>query len=150
YSITKNMDFLRRMWPCVKKGVEFLLRYIDNETGLPWLSFDLWEERLGEHAYSSAAVCAGIEAGARIAELLGEPPELAGKWREHAVRLREAIFRNFWKPEWNRFIRSIRVKLNGWGEEHTDRKVWLKVNEKSITRDYTLEDGTPDISMLGL
>jgi oligosaccharide amylase len=150
YNVTKNRDFLVRLWPCVKKGVEFLVRYIDNETGLPWLSFDLWEEQLGEHAYSSAAVCAGIEAGARIAELLGEPRELAEEWREHAGRLREAIFRNFWKPEWNRFIRSIRVKLNCWGEEHTDRKILLKINEKSIARDYTLEDGTLDISLLGL
>jgi GH15 family glucan-1,4-alpha-glucosidase len=144
------MNFLARLWPCVKKGVEFLIKFTDNETGLPWLSFDLWEERLGEHAYSSAAVCAGIEAGAQIAELLGESRELAEKWREHAGRLREAIFRNFWKPEWNRFIRSIRVKLNGWGEEHTDRKIWLKTNDKSITRDYTMEDGTLDISLLGL
>lgn len=150
YNVTKNLDFLSRLWPCVNKGVDFLVRYTDNETGLPWLSFDLWEERLGEHAYSSAAVCAGIEAGARIAELLGKPPELAEEWREHAGRLREAIFRNFWKPEWNRFLRSIRVKLNGWGEEHTDRKIWLKANDKSIARDYTMEDGTLDISMLGL
>ena len=150
YNVTKNLDFLSRLWPCVKKGVEFLVRYTDKETGLPWLSFELWEERLGEHVYSSAAVCAGIEAGVRIAELLGKSPEFAEKWREHAGRLREAIFRNFWKPEWNRFIRSIRVKLNSWGEEHTDRKVWLKVNDKSIARDYTLEDGILDISMLGL
>jgi glucoamylase len=150
YKITKDKEFLVRMWPCVRKGVEFLLSYRDMETDLPWLSFDLWEERLGEHAYSSAAVCAGIMAGAEIAEITGEAPELAAHWREQADRLRDAIFRSFWKPEWNRFVRSIRVKLNGWGEEHTDQKVWLKTNDKSITRDYTLTDGTLDISLLGL
>ena len=42
------------------------------------------------------------------------------------------------------------MKLNGWGEEHTDAKVWLQMNDKSITRDYTLFDGTLDISLLGL
>lgn len=150
YKASGNKEFLRDMWPAVKKGVEFLLSYMDAETGLPWLSFDLWEERLGEHAYSSAAVCAGIEAGIEIADMLGESVQISGKWRESASKLRDAIFNNFWKPEWNRFVRSVRVKLNGWGEEHTDARVWLKSNELGITRDYSLLDGIIDISLLGL
>ena len=150
YKAAGNFDFLKELWPAVLKGVEFLLNYTDGETGLPWLSFDLWEERLGEHAYSSAAVCAGIEAGAEIAEILGESRGLTDKWRESASRLREAIDKNFWKPEWNRFVRSVRVKLNGWGEEHTDARVWLKQNDFGMTRDYSLLDGTIDISLLGL
>ncbi|HEX3000058.1 MAG TPA: glycoside hydrolase family 15 protein, partial [Armatimonadota bacterium] len=150
YRTAGDLEFLREMWPAVNKGVEFLLSYTDSETGLPWLSFDLWEERLGEHAYSSAAVCAGIEAGAEIAEILGESRALTEKWRESASRLREAIVKNFWKPEWNRFVRSVRVKLNGWGEEHTDAKVLLRQNELGIARDYSLLDGIIDISLLGL
>jgi len=150
YKVTKNKDFLIKLWPCVQKGVEFLIKFTDAETGLPWLSFDLWEERLGEHAYSSAAVCAGIQAGAEVADLIGAPQELSAKWRGHAQKLREAILKNFWKPEWNRFVRSIRVKMNSWGEENTDQKIWLQMNSKSITRDYTLIDGTVDISLLGL
>lgn len=150
YKAVGKKDFLREMWPAVKKGVEFLLGYMDAETGLPWLSFDLWEERLGEHAYSSAAVCVGIEAGAEIAELLGESAVFSDSWRESALKLRGAIMKNFWKPEWNRFVRSVRVKLNGWGEEHTDAKVWLKLNELALTRDYSLLDGIIDVSLLGL
>lgn len=158
YKAAGNIDFLKEMWPAVAKGVEFLLSYTDDETGLPWLSFDLWEERLGEHAYSTAAVCAGIEAGAEIADILGEsdmpvPGELrtiSEKWRASAGKLREALEKNFWKPEWNRFVRSIRVKLNGWGEEHTDEKVWLKQNGFGMAGDYSLLDGTIDISLLGL
>lgn len=150
YEVSGNKAFLAELWPCVRKGVEFLLSYMDAETGLPWLSFDLWEERPGEHAYSTAAVCAGIEAGAKIAEIIGEQLSLANGWREAAARLRDALERNFWKPEWNRFVRSIRVKLNGWGEEHTDSKVWLKMNDRSIARDYSLLDGAVDISLLGL
>ncbi len=150
YKAAGKKEFLRDMWPAVKKGVEFLLGYMDAETGLPWLSFDLWEERLGEHAYSSAAVCAGIEAGAEIADLLGEASVLSASWRESALKLRGAIMKNFWKPEWNRFVRSVRVKLNGWGEEHTDAKTWLKLNELGITRDYSLLDGIIDVSLLGL
>ncbi len=186
YENTGNIQFLRDMWPSVKKGIGFMLSFLDAETGLPWLSFDLWEERLGEHAYSSAAVCAGIEAGAAIAEILANkdgakieaggapideksvsaskvltvsedaiptPTELtstAEAWEKAAADLRKSIERSFWHPEWNRFVRSIRVKLNGWGEEHTDAKVWLKTNDRSICRDYSLVDGSLDISLLGL
>ncbi len=229
YIMSGDKAFLAEMWPSVKRGTDFLLNYMDHETGLPWLSFDLWEERLGEHAYSTAAVCAGMEAGAKIAEILcaertcsavsmageaagtreaesageltaestemglaadtgelteaggaaeagptaeaggtaktglaaeaaGEAAEvgpeglqqLAEVWREAAGRLREALQANFWKSELNRFARSVRVKLNGWGEEPTDAKVWLKMNDRSIVRDYSLLDRTADISLLGL
>lgn len=158
YEVTKNKEFLKELWPCVKKGVEFLTGYVDRETGLPWLSFDLWEERLGEHAYSTAAVCAGVEAGIKIAEILAEEDEdfmaehsmLINSWRECAISFRKSLERYFWHYDWNRFMRSVRVKLNGFGEEHTDSKVWLKVNDISIVRDYSLTDGTLDVSLLGL
>lgn len=155
YEACGDKAFLTELWPCVKKGVDFLIRYVDGETGLPRLSFDLWEERLGEHAYSTAAVCAGIEAGVRIAQILefGDPfdsEQVPANWHEAAVKMREALERNFWKPEWNRFVRSVRVKQNAWGEESTNAKVWLKMNENSIARDYSLLDGTVDISLLGL
>ena len=150
YEYRCNKELLAELWPCVKKGVEFLLSYLDRESGLPWLSFDLWEERLGEHAYSTAAVCAGIEAGAKMAEILEIDRAKAEDWREAASRLHSALEKNFWKPEWNRFVRSVRVKLNAWGEEYTAEKVWLKINDRSITRDFSLLDGAIDISLLGL
>ncbi len=173
YETTGNINFLNDLWPSVKMGVEFLLSYMDDETGLPWLSFDLWEERLGEHAYSSAAVCAGIEAGATIAEILAdkcavsseaqvrattaeesiaqaELKAAAKEWKNAAEALHRSIESNFWHPELNRYVRSVRVKLNGWGEEHTDNRVLLKINSISITRDYSQLDETPDISLLGL
>lgn len=150
YRMTDDKGFLASMWECVRKGVEFLLKYIDAETGLPWLSFDLWEERLGEHAYSAAAVCAGIKAGAEIGTILGKTEGMLHRWREAADAICAAVERNFWKPEWNRFIRSIRLKLNPWGEEHTGGRVWLETDNKGNHRDFTLEDGIVDISLLGL
>ncbi len=158
YEVSQNKEFLKGLWPCVKKGVEFLTGYVDRETGLPWLSFDLWEERLGEHAYSTAAVCAGVEAGVKIAEILAaeneafkaEHSSLINSWRSSAFSFRASLERYFWHYDWNRFMRSVRVKLNGYGEEPTDSKVWLKVNDISMVRDYSLIDGTLDISLLGL
>jgi len=158
YEATGNKAFLREMWLCVKMGVEFLTQYVDGETGLPWLSFDLWEERLGEHAYSTAAVCAGVEAGVRIIEILSEEDgdfkaehaSMADSWRKSALSFRRSLERYFWHYDWNRFMRSVRVKLNGFGEEPAGEKVWLKLNDLSFPRDYSLTDGNLDISLLGL
>ena len=128
YNVTKSMDFLSRLWPCVNKGVDFLVRYTDNETGLPWLSFDLWEERLGEHAYSSAAVCAGIEAGARIASVWQTPV-----LRRNGGARRQAQGSDIQELEarMEQVSRSIRVCSMA-GEEHTDRKIWFKAMTKAL------------------
>lgn len=150
YEMTGNIGFLTDMWDCVKKGIMFLVDYIDKDTGLPWLSFDLWEERLGEHAYSSAAVYGGIMAGVEIGKILGIPDELLDEWRDSAGKIKAAIEMNFFKPELNRFIRSIRTKLNPWGDEYAWDRIWLKVNSKDNYRDFTREDRTVDISLLGL
>jgi glucoamylase len=150
YKESKNRLFLEKMWNSVKIAVEFMIGFIDEETGLPCPSFDLWEERFGEHAYSAAAVYGGIMAGAKIADIIDEGKRLADRWRTAADMLKKAIEQNLWKQEWNRFIRSIRVKLNPWGEEHSNEKIMLRVNSKGYQRDLTLEDGIIDVSMLGI
>jgi len=134
----------------IKKGVEFLTRFIDSDTGLPAPSYDLWEERVGEHTYSSAAVYAGIKAGAEAARILGASEELIEKWEKAASDMKASIEKNFWRDEAGRFIRSVRTKLNPWGSEHSPYTTVIKVNEKGYFRDVTLEDWTIDVSLLGV
>lgn len=150
YEKTGDRHFLERMWESVRKGVEFLIGFVDEETGLPRPSFDLWEERFGEHAYSSAAVYGGIRAGVEIAGILGAEEGIVKRWKAAAEGMKRAIERNFWKEEWRRFARSVRVKLNPWGSEHSHFKTEIKVNPKGYYRDVTLEDGTIDVSLLGV
>lgn len=150
YEVTKNIDFLKSMWESIKKGVEFLTRFIDSDTGLPAPSYDLWEERVGEHTYSSAAVYAGIKAGAEAARILGASEELIEKWEKVASDMKASIEKNFWRDEAGRFIRSVRTKLNPWGSEHSPYTTVIKVNEKGYFRDVTLEDWTIDVSLLGV
>ena len=149
YKITGSTGFLEKMWNSVEKAVDFMIDFIDNETGLPGPSFDLWEERMGEHLYSSAAVYGGIKAGVDIARILRKSDILIYKWERACEAIKEAIDRNFWKEEKARFIRSVRVKLNPWGGEHSPHTTIIKVNSKDYYRDVTLEDGTMDVSLLG-
>lgn len=149
YKFTGNIDFLSQMWETVKKAVNFMIDFIDVETGLPSPSYDLWEERVGEHAYSSAAVYAGIMAGVEIADLLKVPESVGKRWRAAAEGIKESIVEKLWKENEKRFIRSIRVKLNPWGSENSGYTTVIKVNPKGYYRDVTLEDWKVDVSLLG-
>jgi len=150
YEVTGNIEFLTNMWESVRKAVNFMVSYIDPETQLPGLSYDLWEERFGQHTYSCAAVYSGIMAGVKIAELLRIPEGETAGWRDAAGRIKDAMERVLWKDERGHFIRSIRTKLNPWGSEHSERTTVVKVNPKGYMRDVTLEDPAIDVSLIGV
>lgn len=75
----------------VKPAATFLAEYRDEATGLPKPSYDLWEERYGIHAHTTATVIAGLEAAAKIALELEEDPNgyyaAAGQMRTGLQRL---------------------------------------------------------------
>ncbi|MCX7748923.1 MAG: glycoside hydrolase family 15 protein [Clostridia bacterium] len=150
YEIAKDRSFLEKVWPSVQKGVEFLISFTDEETGLPKPSYDLWEERVGEHTYSCAAVYGGIKSGAKIASILGLDPSIITKWEKAAFNLKAAIEKNLWKENQKRFIRSVRTKLNPWGGEYSNNITVIQVNSKGYSRDVTLEDWMVDVSLLGI
>jgi len=150
YEVTRDKSFLQKMWETVDKGVDFLVNFIDDETNLPKPSYDLWEERVGEHTYSCAAVYAGIMAGVKVAEILNVVKEDVKNWNKVADDIKKAMETRLWKNEAGRFIRSVRTKLNPWGSEHSHHTTVIEVNSKGYRRDVTLEDWTIDISLLGV
>ena len=150
YNYVKSIEFLKSVWSSVEAGANFLVGFIDEATGLPKPSFDLWEERYGEHAYSSAAVFAGLHSASEIARILSKADESSQKWDEAADKIKQAIVKCFWKGDFKRFIRSVRVKLNGWGQEVSQDTTMIEVNPKGYMRDVTLEDWIVDVSLVGL
>ena len=97
-------DVLLDLWPLVKGAATFLSEFRDRETGLPAPSYDLWEERLGIHLYSTAAVAHALERAARIAEEIGKDP---GPWRAASVEISRAAVPLFWDEGRQRFVRSL-------------------------------------------
>ncbi len=150
YRVTGSMEFLKGVWDSVKRGTDFLAGFIDEETGLPKPSYDLWEERVGEHTYSSAAVYGGIKAGIEIAGILGVADGSTGLWEKVCHSIREAMEGLLWKEEHGCFIRSVRVKLNPWGGEPSDNTTVIEVNPKGYKREVSMEDWTVDVSLLGV
>jgi oligosaccharide amylase len=97
------------VWNAVEAGANFLIRMLDDN-GLPKPTHDLWEERVAQHAYSSAAVYGGLDAAARIAEARGRQ-DRADVWREAARRVRESISARLWDETRECHYRSIRLTV---------------------------------------
>ncbi len=97
-------DVLLAHWPMVKGAANFLTGFRDPATKLPAPSFDLWEERLGIHLYSTAAVAHALERAARVAEEIGKDP---GNWRTAAEEIAGAAVEHFWDSAKERFVRSL-------------------------------------------
>ena len=104
YEYTKKLEFLEEMWGSVKKATLFLMSFIDEETGLPKPSYDLWEERLGEHTYSSATVYGALRAAAKMSRELNVDIPLSELWDKSADELKNNIDQKLWSEEDKRFI----------------------------------------------
>lgn len=128
YRFTGDREFLSNMWPAIEKGAQFLLSYIDEDTGLPLESYDLWEERVGQHTYSAAAVCGGLRGASKFAKELGFK-DLASQWEKGALSIKKSIEDRCWDSDKERFLRGIKpCRRHG------------KIHEDSIV----------DISLIGL
>jgi len=112
--------------PCA----DFVAAYRDEATGLPLPSYDLWEERRGIHAYTCAAVWAGLRESASLADRLGHPR--AAAWREAAAAVQRGFAVHFWDESARRFAR----RLTGRGA--------------ALQRDLTIDSALLSIATFGL
>ncbi len=106
--LSKDYDLLKKAYPAVRKAADFLASYRDEKLGLPLESFDLWEERLGVHAYTVAAVYAGLRAAARFADSLGEEED-SDRWISAAQEVKKAVAEHMFDKGLGRFVRTVRI-----------------------------------------
>lgn len=141
--VTNNEALLKELWEMTEKGADFLCRNL-SENGLPVPSFDLWEERYGQHLYSAAAVWGGLRAAAEMGKRLHKDVRA---YEMAAETLKNAISEQGYHPDLGRFIRSRNSAVNGdglgsWRE--------IAVNAFGDKRWVAEADPTVDISLLGL
>lgn len=148
----EKQDFVRLVWDAVRRGAGFLARSIDAANGLPIASRDLWEERLGQHTYSSAAVYAGLRAAAAFAEVLLEP-ELSAKWSRIADVIAEQIVTLSWNENNGSFYRGIGLHVDQESYEQAKQDglaVSRLMDNKGYLRYRIAFDPTVDVSLLGV
>lgn len=103
----RDIEFIEGVYPnLVLKATDFLLDYLDSDTGLPRASFDLWEEKLGTFTWTAATVYAALIAAARFARVFynRERHEILVR---AAADLKAAMISQLYDPEKGRFLRAI-------------------------------------------
>lgn len=64
--------------------------FIDEQTGLPHASYDLWEEKFLTTTYTVCTVIAGLETASKLAQAFDRPEE-ASRWKKTAAGIRENL-----------------------------------------------------------
>lgn len=100
YNWTADSDFVREMWPCVLKAMDWCYRMdvdgdllVDNPpAGHQW--YDHGEKNMIDMV---AIWCKALFAASELADVLSDPR--AEKWRLDAERVREIINQDFWNEK---------------------------------------------------
>ncbi len=95
----------------IKPMADFLADYIDEHTGLPKASYDLWEEIFATFTYSTAVTYGALLAASELAAIAGDS-ESAVKWRSSADDMKAAAVRHLYNQERGVFYKSVSV-VNG-------------------------------------
>ncbi|HEX7707828.1 MAG TPA: glycoside hydrolase family 15 protein [Thermoanaerobaculia bacterium] len=107
YARTRDLDLLRSVYErLVRNAADFLVAFRDPATGLPLPSYDIWEERRGVFTFTSAAVWAGLDAAAGIANLFNDQ-ERRATYAAAASEIRDAIRTHLWIENEGRFARGL-------------------------------------------
>jgi glucoamylase len=67
----------------VVSGANWMITFIDDKTGLPHASYDLWEEKFLTSTYTVCTVIAGLRTASKLAEAFDRADE-ASKWLKAA------------------------------------------------------------------
>lgn len=99
-------DFYESM---VRPMANFLAEYIDEATGLPKPSYDLWEEVYLTTTYTTSVTYAALLAAAELAEAASDSDN-AVKWRSAADDILAAARRYLYNRERRAFYKGVRMQ----------------------------------------
>jgi len=87
----------------------FMSSFVDDTTGLPKPSYDLWEQTFQTSTYTTAVTYAALIAAADLASAANDP-DSAVKWRSAADDIQTAAHKHLYNKDRKVFYRGINVK----------------------------------------
>ncbi len=107
FTIYRDVELIKPLYkPLIKSAGDFMLGYREQRTGLPFPSYDLWEEKRGISTFTTAAVIAGLRAAANFAKAFGENDK-SSSYMEGAAQMRAAMMEHLYSREAGRFVKMI-------------------------------------------
>jgi len=87
FETTQDAEFVQSMYTTfIQPAANFMAEFRDESTKLPHASYDLWEEKFGTTAYTTALVYRALITAAEMAEVF-EFPDDAAHWRDVAAEI---------------------------------------------------------------
>ncbi len=127
----EDVDFIKPLYsPIIKAAANFLISYYDKELNLPLPSYDLWEERLGVHIFTSSAVYIALLSAADFANFFGDL-DLSKTYASIAKKLRDSVVNNFYVND--HFVRTLMTEKG-----------------KVINKDSTVDASSLFVTLFGL
>jgi len=91
YEATKDDATIHSLYHTfVAPAANFMTSYIDDQTGLPHASYDLWEEKFLTSTYTVSVVIAALLAAAKLAKIVDAADD-ASKWQKAAHNIRDNL-----------------------------------------------------------
>lgn len=88
---SQDRDFVSGLYTTlIQPAADFMCKYIDEQTGLPHASYDLWEEKFLTSTYTSALVVQALLVAADFAEKF-EYPDDDVRWRDAASSIEKQL-----------------------------------------------------------
>lgn len=112
YRHTNEDDYVRNLYDTlIKPAGNFMASFIDQQTGLPHASYDLWEMKFYTTTYTTATVYQALLVAADFAEKF-EYPDDALKWESAAAKIHESS-KILFDEEKGRFRKGLLLDQDG-------------------------------------
>lgn len=107
YVSSKDLEFVETLYnSLIKKAAEFMIHYMDAETGLPSPSYDLWEEKYGVSMFTVASVYAGLISASKFAGLLGKSQSEL-KYKTFAEKIKKTMIERLYDEKEGYFYKML-------------------------------------------
>ncbi|HSW98685.1 MAG TPA: glycoside hydrolase family 15 protein [Candidatus Saccharimonadales bacterium] len=112
YNASKDATFVEGFYDnFIEPCASFMADFVDDATGLPHASYDLWEQKFSTSTYTVCAVIAALETAVKLAEVAQHPDDSA-QWQKAAERMREGL-EALYQPEGAYFRRGFLLQDDG-------------------------------------
>ena len=110
YNIQQDSTLMKDFYSSmIVPMADFLADFVDDETGLPKPSYDLWEQDFMTTTYSTAVTYAGLLAASELAVVAGDDGH-AVKWRTAADDIQVAAHKHLCNPDRKAFHKGVRFE----------------------------------------
>ncbi len=134
YDRWKDKQFAQPLYhDLVVPAADYMIGDLDERTGLPRPSYDLWEQRRGVHLFTCCAVHAALSAAARLSRAFDK--ESAEKYSSARDHLKATIVGRFFDSRHGRFVRSLMPGAGG---------------DSDLSPDYTVDASMSALFLLEL